>query len=147
MNKQKIIIVEDNKDVAGFLEFTVQSLGYETIMAYDGITALKCLRHTTPAMILLDMFLPDINGTEILLHVRTTSALQHVPVIVLTGESQTLSQEVIKQANFSLIKPIDYLTLSQLLIRIGQSQPPANQNATSLQAAGNGKNGSGHLRE
>ncbi len=126
MDKQKIIIIEDNKDVAGFLDFTVQTLGYEAIIAYNGIGALKFLHHTTPAMILLDMFLPDITGAEILQHVRATNSLQHVPVVVLTGESQTLSQEVKELANFTLIKPIDYHTLSRLIPRISQSQPPSN---------------------
>lgn len=133
MNQQKIMIIEDNKNVAGFLDFSVQTLGYETIIALDGITALKLLRHTTPAMILLDIYLPDINGTEILHYVRTTSSLQQVPVIVLTGESQALSQEVIKQANFTLIKPIEYHTLSQLINRIAESQPSGSRNIPSVQ--------------
>jgi CheY-like chemotaxis protein len=134
VDKQKIMIIEDNKDVAGFLDFSVQILGYDTIIARDGITALKFLRHTTPAIILLDMYLPDINGAEILRHIRTTSSLQQMPVIVLTGESQTLSQEVIKQANFTLIKPIEYHTLSQLITRITQSQPSSSQNVPARQA-------------
>jgi CheY-like chemotaxis protein len=77
-------------------------------------------------MILLDMFLPDISGAEILQHVRATSSLQKVPVVVLTGESQTLSQEVEELANVTLVKPIDFQTLSQLILRITQSQPPSN---------------------
>ncbi|MEJ2748193.1 MAG: response regulator, partial [Anaerolineae bacterium] len=141
MDKQKIMIIEDNEGVAGFLDFSVQTLGYETIIACDGRTALKFLRHTTPAMILLDIYLPDISGAEILQHVRTTDSLQQVPVIVLTGESQNLSQEVIKQANFTLIKPIEYHTLSQLIIRIAQSQPSSSQNAPSLQEAWNDEYG------
>jgi CheY-like chemotaxis protein len=137
LDKQKIMIIEDNKDVAGFLDLAVQALGYETIMASDGRTALKLLRHTTPAMILLDMYLPDISGAEILQHVRTTSSLQQIRVVVLTGESQTLSQEVIKQANFTLIKPVDFQTFSQLIIRIAQSQPSSNQSAPCLQVVQN----------
>jgi DNA-binding response OmpR family regulator len=126
VDKQKIIIIEDNNDVAGFLNFTVRTLGYEAIMACNGIVALEFLHHTTPAMILLDMFLPDISGAEILQHVRATSSLQKVPVVVLTGESQTLSQEVEELANVTLVKPIDFQTLSQLILRITQSQPPSN---------------------
>ena len=123
MDKQKILIVEDNRDVAGFLEFTVQSLGYEAIIAGDGIGALKFLHHTTPVMILLDMYLPDITGADILQHVRATNALQAVPVIVLTGVSHTLSREVKELANFTLIKPIEYHIISQLILRIAKSPP------------------------
>ncbi len=115
------MIVEDNKDVASYLDYAVRSLGYETVMAYDGTAAFDLLRHMIPDMILLDMYLPDVNGDEILCHVRAKDRLQQIPVVVLTGEVRTLNQEVKMLANFTLIKPIDFEILSQLITRIAHS--------------------------
>ncbi|MCP4421858.1 MAG: response regulator [Chloroflexi bacterium] len=123
MDKLNVVIIEDDKDVAGFLDFTVQSLGYETAVSYNGAAALDSLRQTTPDLILLDMVLPDINGDEILRHVRADDRLKHMPVVVLTGESRTLNKEVEKQANFVLVKPIDFQTLSQLITRLTNLSP------------------------
>ncbi|MCP4415926.1 MAG: response regulator [Chloroflexi bacterium] len=118
MGKLKVVIIEDDKDVAGFLDLTVQSLGYETIVLYNGAAALDLLRQTTPDLILLDMLLPGINGDEILRHVRADDQLKQVPVGVLTGESRSVNEEVEKQANFVLVKPIDFKTLSRLITHV-----------------------------
>jgi DNA-binding response OmpR family regulator len=114
----KIVIVEDDKDIASFLELAVQNLGYETAVAHDGQSGLSLIQKTRPNLILLDLHLPEVSGNEILRRVRADDALHSVPVIVLTGESYMLKPAVEAQANFTLVKPIDVRVLSQLISQI-----------------------------
>ena len=116
-----IVIIEDDKDVASFLEFAVQNLGYETAVSYDGKSGLALIRQTRPDLILLDLHLPEINGDEILRLMRADDELCSVPVIILTGQSSMLKPEVEEQANFTLVKPIDVRVLSQLISQIDLS--------------------------
>ena len=117
----KIVIIEDDKDVASFLELAVQNLGYETAVSYDGKSGLSLIQETSPDLILLDLHLPGVNGDEILRLVRADDELCSVPVIVLTGESYMLKSEIEEQANFTLVKPIDVRVLSQLISQIDHS--------------------------
>jgi len=117
----KIVIIEDDKDVASFLELAVQNLGYETAVCYDGKSGLSLIQKTLPGLILLDLHLPERNGDEILRLIRADDELSSVPVIVLTGESYMLKPEVEEQANFTLVKPIDVRVLSQLISQIDPS--------------------------
>ncbi len=117
----KIVIIEDDKDVASFLELAVQNLGYETAVSYDGKSGLSLIQETSPDLILLDLHLPGVNGDEILRLVRADDELCSVPVIVLTGESYMLKSEIEVQANFTLVKPIDVRVLSQLISQIDHS--------------------------
>ena len=117
----KIVIIEDDKDVASFLELAVQNLGYETAVSYNGRTGLALIQETCPDLILLDLHLPEINGDEILHLMRDNDEFCSVPVIILTGESAMLKPEVEAQANFTLVKPIDVRVLSQLISQIDLS--------------------------
>ena len=114
----KIVIIEDDKDIASFLALAVQNLGYETAVAHDGRSGLALIQQTSPDLILLDLHLPEVSGDEILRRVRADEALRSVPVIVLTGESTMLKPAVEAQANFTLVKPIDVRVLSQLIRQI-----------------------------
>ena len=117
----KIVIIEDDKDIASYLELAVQNLGHETAVSYDGQSGLSLIQQTSPDLILLDLHLPEVNGDEILRRVRADDALSSVPVIILTGESYMLKSEVEAQANFTLVKPIDVRVLSQLISQISHA--------------------------
>jgi DNA-binding response OmpR family regulator len=114
----KIVIIEDDKDVASFLDLAVQNLGYETAVAHNGKSGISLIQETTPDLILLDLHLPEISGDEILRLVRADEKLHSIPVIVLTGESYMLNPEVEELANFTLVKPIDVRVLSQLISKV-----------------------------
>jgi CheY-like chemotaxis protein len=120
MGKLKAVIIEDSKDVASFLDFSVRTLGYDTAVAHDGAVALDLLKQSIPDLILLDMHLPNVDGDTILRWVRSEEQFRQVPVVVLTGISQTLNKEIENLASFALVKPIDYRTLSQLITRLGR---------------------------
>ena len=63
MDKKKILVVEDEKAIADILVFNLQREGYDTLAAYDGAEGLRCALSESPDLILLDVMLPERDGT------------------------------------------------------------------------------------
>jgi DNA-binding response OmpR family regulator len=83
MNKMKILIIEDEKPIARFLELELSHEGYMVDIAYDGRSGLeKAVAANEYSLILLDIMLPGINGIEVLRRIRQTIS---TPIIMLTA--------------------------------------------------------------
>ena len=83
MNKTKILIIEDEKPIARFLELELSHEGYSVDIAYDGRIGLeKAVADDEYSLILLDIMLPGINGIEVLRRIRQTIS---TPIIMLTA--------------------------------------------------------------
>ncbi|MFZ7087525.1 response regulator [Curtobacterium sp. RRHDQ10] len=78
-----ILIVDDEPALSGPLEFLLQREGYETTVAADGLTALARFDADDPDLVLLDLMLPGLSGTEVCRQIRTRS---NVPIIMLTAK-------------------------------------------------------------
>ena len=78
----RILVVEDEEDIASFIKRGLLLKGYEVAVADDGETALKLFREQVPDLVLLDLMLPDLDGVEVCRRVRAAS---DVPVIILTA--------------------------------------------------------------
>jgi DNA-binding response OmpR family regulator len=83
--KYRILVVDDERRMVGFIRLNLEQDGFEVIEAYDGSTALERLRDSLPDLILLDVMMPDIDGFEVL---RTIREISQVPVIMLTAKSE-----------------------------------------------------------
>ncbi|GAA3331502.1 response regulator transcription factor [Curtobacterium albidum] len=79
----KILIVDDEPALSEPLEFLLQREGYETAVAADGVTALSKFDAENPDLVLLDLMLPGLSGTEVCRQIRTRS---NVPIIMLTAK-------------------------------------------------------------
>ena len=66
----RILIVDDEKEIADVVELYLKNENYEVIKCYNGTDALKCVEENTPDMALLDVMLPDIDGFTILQKIR-----------------------------------------------------------------------------
>lgn len=87
--KAKILIVEDDRDLNNLLKFTLEATrDYAVISHFEGHNALDVVLDARPDLILLDVMLPGIYGTEVLKRLRSDSRLAHIPVILLTARSQ-----------------------------------------------------------
>ena len=82
---QNILIVDDDKEIARLLRAYLEQGGFDVRVAYDGETALRMLRAERPALVLLDLMLPDRDGWDITRTVRQDSALSSLPIIMLTA--------------------------------------------------------------
>jgi CheY-like chemotaxis protein len=85
---KSILLVEDSRFLRQATEQTLVRAGYRVVTASDGEEALRVACATTPDLILLDMLLPKLGGTEVLRTLKTTPLTVHIPVIVLSGLSQ-----------------------------------------------------------
>lgn len=81
-NKYRILIIEDEKNIASFISKALSIYKYKVVNAYSGKEGLSLISSLCPDVILLDLGLPDIDGIEIIKEVRTWSS---IPIIVLSA--------------------------------------------------------------
>ena len=79
----RILIVEDEKKIARFLELELKHEGYEVDTAFDGRSGLNTALETNPDLLILDLMLPELSGIEVCRRLRHTSDL---PIIMLTAK-------------------------------------------------------------
>jgi PAS domain S-box-containing protein len=84
-----ILVVDDDPLTLDLLETTLRSAGYKTQTASSGKAALDTLAHTRVNGILLDLVMPEMDGFEVLEHMKHDDALKEIPVIILTAKSLT----------------------------------------------------------
>jgi CheY-like chemotaxis protein len=109
----KIMVVDDEPDILAMVEMILNRKGYETILAEGGEEALKLLGETKPDLILLDLMMPRMDGTEFLRRLRSDENLRDIPVIVVSVRStiEKESREAMELADDYITKPIDIPTL------------------------------------
>jgi two-component system alkaline phosphatase synthesis response regulator PhoP len=86
--KEKILIVDDEKDIVKMLDYNLKKEGYRTAFAYDGEDALDLVKREHPDLILLDLMLPEIDGLEVCKQLKKEEKTAGIPVIMLTAKSQ-----------------------------------------------------------
>jgi DNA-binding response OmpR family regulator len=85
MPKQRILVVDDDKEVVRLMWAYLERAGYEVLAAFDGETAIHTLRREKPDLVLLDLMLPDRDGHDITRLVRADPTPAHIPIIMLTA--------------------------------------------------------------
>lgn len=85
---QRILIVEDEVDIADLVAFNLERQGYETIKAHDGISGIQMALKERPDLVILDMMLPGRNGYEVFKEIRRDARTRSTPVMMLTARSQ-----------------------------------------------------------
>lgn len=100
----KVLVVDDDLDLADVVSFTLRRAGYETLMAYDGQTALDRWRTESPDLIILDVNLPKLDGTKVCMKIRQKS---DTPIIMLTvrGDEDDIVRGLEIGADDYIVKP------------------------------------------
>jgi two-component system alkaline phosphatase synthesis response regulator PhoP len=91
-NQQRILVVDDDHEVARLMRGYLEQAGYDVIVAYDGETAVNRLKGEQPALVLLDVMLPQRSGLEIVQLMRNDSQLRHIPIIMLTARVEEIDK-------------------------------------------------------
>ncbi|WP_188149938.1 response regulator, partial [Teredinibacter waterburyi] len=86
-----ILIVDDSPDTLGMLNDALENTGMTTLVALDGNQAITIAQKLTPDVILLDAIMPIIDGFETCEKLKSNPALRNIPVIFMTGLSDTES--------------------------------------------------------
>lgn len=87
----KILLVDDEKDIVEFLQYNLESEGFEVISANDGVSALTKMEEK-PDLIVLDVMMPRMNGYEVCKNIRLNENYNDIPIIFLTAKTSELDE-------------------------------------------------------
>ncbi len=116
----KALIIEDTPDNMEVICFILNKNGIETIRAENGQKGIELAESELPDFIILDIQLPDINGTEVLQAIRRSKADGKVPVIAMTSYAMSGDRDKLLAAgcNGYIEKPIDPMTVMEQILEI-----------------------------
>ncbi|HET7568959.1 MAG TPA: ATP-binding protein [Gammaproteobacteria bacterium] len=122
-NKQpgglKVLIIDDYVDAAESLAELLKMDGYEVRVVYDGAAALEAAAEFQPAVALVDIGLPVMDGYEVARHLRNMPHRKKLTLVALTGYGQENDRRRARDAGFDehLVKPLDPMKIGELLAR------------------------------
>lgn len=126
MNKDYILLVEDNPDHAALAMRALRksNIANAVVVAEDGQAALDILldgNAALPALVLLDLKLPKVDGLEVLSRIRANARVRRIPVVILTSsdEEQDRARSYDIGVNSYIRKPVDYDNFVQAVNQLG----------------------------
>lgn len=90
----KILVVDDEPDILNLLDYNLRKAGFAVILAKDGPEAIGLARHEKPNLVLLDIMLPDMEGTEVLRRLKLNESTRSIPVIMLTAKGEEVDRVI-----------------------------------------------------
>jgi chemosensory pili system protein ChpA (sensor histidine kinase/response regulator) len=107
-SQPKIMVVDDSLSVRRTMQQLVNDAGFDAIPARDGLEAVALLQTEKPAVMLVDMEMPRMNGLELTHHVRAQATTRDIPIIMITSRSTAKHRQEAEAAGVShyLVKPI-----------------------------------------
>jgi len=114
---KRVLIIEDERQMAELIAFNLEKEGFSAIQAHDGVSGLRSAREEKPDLILLDLMLPGVMGTEICRQLRAARETAAIPVIMLTARGEEIDRVVGFEvgADDYLVKPF---SMRELVLRI-----------------------------
>ena len=124
MDRRQILVVDDYAGARYLRSRILMDAGYEVVEAENGEDALRLAAAVHPSLILLDVNLPDISGTEVCTRLKRDPATADIPVIQITGA--WLSEDARRRgmasgANAYLTEPVDDVTLLREVVNLLES--------------------------
>jgi CheY-like chemotaxis protein len=115
--KRKILIVDDNDDVVTTYRVVLERMGYEVATASDGNECLQKIEQDKPDMVLLDVLLPGLSGTEVCKLIKETARTRDTPVVAITASLAANTRQKMADvgADEFLLKPIDVSNLNRVI--------------------------------
>src|SRR5262247_3412895 len=91
---RKVLIIEDESDVADLLEMGLRKAGFKSATATDGASGLQKARDNRPDCIILDLMLPKMSGLEVCRILKGDAATAHIPILMLTAKAEEVDRIV-----------------------------------------------------
>ena len=85
-DKKTILVVDDEKSIMELLVFNLQKEGYNTLEAYDGVTAVEMAMNEKPDLILLDVMLPKLDGISVCKKIRYALNISNIPILMISAK-------------------------------------------------------------
>ncbi len=114
---KKVLVVEDERDLAELLAYNLEKEGYQALVAGTGVEGLETARREMPELILLDLMLPGMMGTEVCSALRHSEKTKAIPVLMLTARGDEIDRVVGFEmgADDYIVKPF---SMRELILRI-----------------------------
>lgn len=116
---KRLLLIEDNKNIALTERFCLETEGYQILLAGDGVTGLEIAINEKPDLILLDLLIPKMDGFLVLEALRSNPSVSDIPVLVTSAKAQV--EDLEKAYTFKidgyLIKPF---TPNELINKVSQ---------------------------
>jgi DNA-binding response OmpR family regulator len=123
----RILIVEDDTALTQLLQLVFESRGLRVTVAETGKQALEAVVKEPPAVVLLDLMMPDVDGLEICRGIRANPHTADIPIIVLTAKTSEESRQELLEAGATdyLVKPVRPSDLIKRIRAIAADRTPA----------------------
>ncbi|MEW6327730.1 MAG: response regulator [Thermodesulfobacteriota bacterium] len=136
--KAFILVIEDEPDISGLISYNLEKAGFEAAGAEDGRTAHSLIQKRLPDLILLDLMLPDADGTDICKSLKSNEKTRHIPVIMVTAKGEEIDRVVGFElgADDYIVKPFSPRELVLRVKAVLQRTSPREPLPKILDAAG-----------
>ncbi|MFH1146940.1 MAG: response regulator transcription factor [Pseudomonadota bacterium] len=117
MKKPLVLIVEDESDIADLISYNLKRAGFDVELSQDGRTAQSVAQKRMPDLILLDLMLPDVDGTDICKELKGSEQTKRIPIIMVTAKGEEIDRVLGLElgADDYLVKPF---SPRELVLRI-----------------------------
>ncbi|MBN1430880.1 MAG: response regulator [Anaerolineae bacterium] len=126
MSKPLALVIEDNLDLAAILTVALQSVDFEVETIHDGGKALARLAEVVPALVILDLHLPHLSGTNALRQIQSDQRMLNTRIVIATADA-AMADELRDQADLVLLKPVSVSQIRDLAIRLVPSVKPPQE--------------------
>lgn len=90
MQKTKILLIEDEEDIASLIKLQAELAGYKVHTEADGLNGLMAVERERPEVIVLDIMLPGLNGLDVCRKIRSNPDFNNIPIIIISAKSEEL---------------------------------------------------------
>lgn len=113
MSKSRILLVDDEPDIVETVSFMLQSRNYQVSIASGGQEGIEKAQKEHPDLLLLDIMMPDVDGYDVCMKLKSDEDTRNIPIIMLTakGESEAVLKSHSLGADDYVVKPFSLPTL------------------------------------
>jgi two-component system, OmpR family, alkaline phosphatase synthesis response regulator PhoP len=90
MDKEKILLIEDEQDISDLVTINLEAAGYRVVDVYDGLEGFLAVEREKPDLIVLDIMLPGMNGLDVCRKLKNHPDLSRIPIIMISAKSEEL---------------------------------------------------------
>lgn len=125
MASQRILLVEDEEDIADLIEYNLSKEGFAVEKVSSGESALKCIQEKLPDLVLLDLMLPGLDGLSVCRLLKQDQKLSSIPIIIVTarGEENDIVTGLELGANDYITKPFSPRLMIARIRNVLQPKP------------------------